>query len=200
MSRAHGTQRTAREHALLLGGQALLVSSPQGRFHHEALLGDAPRATLLDVEAYGEHIFYAFARGQVVHVWLGATGRFCQHACPPPAPEATTRVRFVGDTATLDVLAPGLCDLIGEQDKRAIIARLGPDPRRVDASPDGFFAYAARSRVAVASALQNQKLIAGVSEVDGARVLHSLGIAGSTPLRAIPHESLAELWSRLADD
>jgi len=199
MSDGPTTHRAARDHARALGGQKLLVSSPQGRFHYEALLGDASHVTLASVEAYGEHLFYAFEGGQTVHVKLGTASRFSQHASPPPAAHESTRWRLVGDSVTLDVEAPAACDLIGSQDRLTMLARLGPDPLRSDADPERFFAHAARSRCAVANALRDQKVIAGVSEVDGARVLQALGIKVSTPLRAIPRVSIEQLWSALVD-
>jgi endonuclease-8 len=199
MSHGHTTHRAARDHARVLRDQPLMVSSPQGRFHHEALLGDAAHVTLTSVEAYGEHLFYGFARGQTVHVSLGATGSFVQLSSPPPAPHDTTHLRLVGDTATLDVLAPATCALISAKDKLAILARLGPDPLRLDASPERFFAYAARSRHAVGTALRDQKVIAGVCELRGATVLHALGIQASTPLRAVSRELIEQLWHKLAD-
>jgi len=199
MSQGHTTHRAARDHARALCDQQLRVSSPQGRFHYEALLGDAAHVTLTSVEAYGEHLFYRFERGKTVHVLLGPEGSFHQHTSPPPAPHLATRLRLLGDTVTLDVLAPSTCDLISDQGKQAMLARLGPDPLRVDASPAGFFAYAARSRMAIGAALRDQKVIAGVSEVQGAGVLHALGIKASTPLRAIPHALIEQLWQQLVD-
>jgi formamidopyrimidine-DNA glycosylase len=199
MSHGHTTHRAARDHAQALCAQPLLVSSPQGRFHYEALLGDAAHVTLSGVEAYGEHLFYRFARGQTVHVVLGPAGYFIQHPSPPPVPHEATRLRLLSDRFALDLLAPATCELVSDQDKQAMLARLGPDPLRGDASPERFFAYAVRSRNAVGVALQNQKVIAGVSAAEGAGVLHALGIEASTPLRTIPHELIEQLWQQLVE-
>jgi len=59
----HSIHRLAHAFAELFGGQALAVSSPQGRFADGAALLDGHR--LVRTDAHGKHLFLGFAAGRV---------------------------------------------------------------------------------------------------------------------------------------
>ena len=103
MPEGHSIHRYARLHRALLGGRRVAASSPQGRFAAGACVLNG--ATLVDVEAYGKHLFYRFASpdperhagrahdGDVsLHVHLGLFGRFRAYERDPLAPTPETRL------------------------------------------------------------------------------------------------------------
>jgi len=83
----HTIHRLAREHTRLLKGQALAVSSPQGRF--EAGAARLSGRVLRRVEPYGKHLWYHFAgEPDPLHVHLGLYGKFTaspRHRCRRPS-------------------------------------------------------------------------------------------------------------------
>jgi endonuclease-8 len=103
MPEGHSIHRYARLHRALLGGRKVAVSSPQGRFAAGASVLDG--TTLIDVEAYGKHLFYRFASpdpqlhagrspdyDMSLHVHLGLFGRFRAYERDPLAPTPATRL------------------------------------------------------------------------------------------------------------
>jgi endonuclease-8/formamidopyrimidine-DNA glycosylase len=68
----HSVRRLARQFGDVFAGEALAVSSPQGRFSGGAALLDGH--TLLAAEAHGKHLFLHFDNALVLHVHLGLYG------------------------------------------------------------------------------------------------------------------------------
>jgi formamidopyrimidine-DNA glycosylase len=99
----HTLHRLALDHTRLLGGEELWVSSPQGRFADAAARVDGQK--LNRVTAYGKHLFYEWATGDVVHVHLGLFGKFfthptpvgCQKSIRPLIPLTTSPFEHVSD-------------------------------------------------------------------------------------------------------
>ncbi len=197
MPEGHTIHRAARDHERALGGQRLAVTSPQGRFDVEKLLGRADRVKLKRVEAYGKHLFYVFERGRTVHVHLGLFGRFYRRKSPPPPPRESTRMRLEGESVTIDLVGPTACELITPKKKAEILARIGPDPLREDSSPQPFYDYLARSKTPIGAALLDQSVVSGVGNVYRAEVLHLLKIHPSTPARALSRGGAESLWTLL---
>lgn len=197
MPEGHTIHRAARDHAAALLGEPLRVSSPQGRFDVAGLLAGQERKTLKRVEAYGKHLFYVFDGGRTVHVHLGLFGKFYRHKSPAPTPRATTRLRLEGATITIDLVGPTACELVSKKEKAAILARIGPDPLRKDASPDPFYAYLARSKAPIGAVLLDQSVLAGVGNVYRAEVLHMLAIHPSTPARVLTPKTTKAMWTLL---
>lgn len=197
MPEGHTIHRAARDHERAFRGEALRVTSPQGRFDCGSLLDDAGRARLKRVEAYGKHLFYVFERGRTVHVHLGLFGRFYRRKNPPPTPRDTTRMRLEGDTVTIDLVGPTACELLTRKEKADLLARLGPDPLRDDASPEIFYAHLARSKTPIGAALLDQSVVSGVGNVYRAEVLHLLKIHPATPARALAREEVTAMWALL---
>lgn len=197
MPEGHTIHRAARDHEKALGAQALRVTSPQGRFEVDALLGGAARVTLKRVEAYGKHLFYVFERGRTVHVHLGLFGRFFRHKSPAPPARESTRLRLEGEKVTIDLVGPTACALVTAKEKAAILARIGPDPLRDDAAPELFYEHVAKSRTPIGAALLDQSVLAGVGNVYRAEVLHLLKIHPATPARDLSRANAKALWKLL---
>ena len=116
------------------------MSSPQGRFAADAALLDGRSS---GADSAGKHLFVEFAGERFVHVHLGLIGKFDVHTGVDggPAPVGQVRLRLVATrrrraTAYADLRGATLCDLIGPEQRDAIMARLGPDPLRADADPE----------------------------------------------------------------
>ena len=175
MPEGHTVHRAARRQTALLAGGPLAASSPQGRFADGAAALDG--RVLAEVEAVGKHLFYRFDRDEVLHVHLGLFGRFREHPVPPPEPRGLIRLRLVGAEAAVDLSGPTACDLVGEEGRERIVARLGEDPLRPGADPERAIADLARRRVAIGAALLDQRIIAGLGNVFRAEVLFVCGVA-----------------------
>jgi len=180
MPEGHTIHRIAKDHSLWLAGRPVRVSSPQGRFE-----ADAARINgqVLDkIEAYGKHLFYWWANGDVGHVHLGLFGKF-RVAMGPDAPEPVgmVRMRLHTDLATIDLAGPTDCAVGTPDDRAKILARLGPDPLRRDARPQLAIDRMAKSKLAVGALLLDQKVLCGVGNVYRAEALFVNGIH---PLRA----------------
>ena len=72
MPEGHVIHRLANGLTDWFGGQAVRVTSPQGRFADEAALLDG--SVLSGAEAYGKHLFIDFGPDRIVHVHLGLIG------------------------------------------------------------------------------------------------------------------------------
>ena len=112
MPEGHKVHHLAGEHRAAFAGRALDVSSPQGRFQTGAAVVDGRE--LLDVHAFGKHLFYEFAPDGVtsdggepagfgegadesprfVHIHLGRYGKVTHFPPPPPDPVGAVRVRM----------------------------------------------------------------------------------------------------------
>ena len=186
MPEGHTVHRAARDHERDLRDSAVAVTSPQGRFDVRALVDARGLARLDRVEAYGKHLLYCFDGARIVHVHLGLFGRFHRRRSPAPPPRASTRMRLAGERITVDLVGPTACELVSAEQARRLVSRLGPDPLRLDADPEPFFAYVARSRSPIGVALLDQSVLCGVGNVYRAEVLHLLGIHPETPCAAVP--------------
>lgn len=195
MPEGHTIHRAARDHARDLARQTLRVTSPQGRFDVGQRLTRG--ATLVRVEAYGKHLFYVFERGTTIHVHLGLFGKFYRKRTPAPPPRPTTRMRLEGDAITIDLVGPTACEVIGPKKKASILARIGPDPLRADASPEPFYERLARSKAPIGAVLLDQSIVSGVGNVYRAEVLHLLKLHPEKPAREIPKKMLEAMWQLL---
>lgn len=191
MPEGHSVHRAARDQAGWLAGEALLVSSPQGRFEEAAAL-DGRR--LVAVEARGKHLFYRW-RGlrRQLHVHLGQFGRFRKRRVPPPEPRGAVRLRLVGARHAIDLVGPTACEMLDTPAREALLARLGPDPLAGD-SPQPAWEAASRKRAPIGAALLDQRWISGIGNVYRAELLHILGLDPRTPTRDLSAETLDLLW------
>lgn len=131
-----------------------------------------------------------------MHIHLGLFGKVTFGPAPAPPPTDTVRLRLRNDTSYMDLRGPTTCALITDAEKRAIHARLGPDPLRPDADPARAYTRVSRSRTTIAALLMDQKVIAGVGGVYRAEVLFRHGI---DPYRAGKDVTPAE-WDAIWTD
>lgn len=195
MPEGHTVHRYARQQHAHFAGQRVRVTSPQGRFEAEAarLHGKTLRA----VEAWGKHLFYAFPKGLWLHVHLGMAGKFDLHTHPAPPPRESVRVRIATKGYTLDLRGPNTCRLIGDEDRVAVIDRLGPDPLRPDADPEQAWEKVRKSRRKIALLLMDQAIFAGVGNIYRAEVLFVERINPHLPGCDLPRDAFDRIWARL---
>ncbi|WP_432133023.1 MULTISPECIES: Fpg/Nei family DNA glycosylase [unclassified Streptomyces] len=196
MPEGHTIHRLAQDYAARLTG-TVTATSPQGKFSDAAaLLTGGPLRT---TEAHGKHLFLGFAPDSWVHIHLGLFGKVTFGAVPAPPPTDTVRLRLATDTAYVDLRGPTTCALITDAEKRAVHARLGPDPLRADADPDAAYARVRRSRTTIAALLMDQKIIAGVGNVYRAEVLFRHGVDPYRPGKDITAGQWRAIWDDLVE-
>lgn len=200
MPEGHTIHRLARNLARDLAGRPVTASSPQGRFVAGA--GRLDGAVIIGTDALGKHLFLDAEPpdGPPVglHVHLGLFGRFRRSRTPGPEPRGALRLRLTGADWTWDLSGPTACDLIDDDDRSALLARLGPDPLRADADAERFVARAQRSRTAIGTLLMDQSVIAGVGNVYRSELCFRLGIDPRVPGRDVGEDRLRLLWADAA--
>ncbi len=175
MPEGHTIHRLARDQNRVLKGKVIRVSSPQGRFTADAALVDAQ--VLLRIEPVGKHLFYEWGNGLIGHVHLGLFGKFRTHrTAEPPAPIGEVRMRLVTDDVAIDLSGPTACTIGDDDDRQAILRRLGPDPLRRGADRHLAIERIRRSRQSIGALLLDQSVIAGVGNVYRAEALFVTGI------------------------
>jgi DNA-formamidopyrimidine glycosylase len=191
MPEGHTIHRIAREHRAYFVGDAVVVSSPQGRFvDAERLTGRSLRA----VDAYGKHLFYEFDGRRYVHVHLGLFGKVWTAPQPATAARPTVRMRLEVDDWYADLIGPTRCRLVDADQKLSLIHRLGPDPLRADADPERALARVARSSQPIAALLMDQSVVAGIGNVYRAELLFRAGIDPFVPGTEIGADTWMSLW------
>lgn len=202
MPEGHVIERIAREHTERFRGQRLQVSSPQGRFADGAALLDGH--VLLGVSALGKHSLHRFAadgqaRGRndlYLHVHLGLYGKWSGGSVPVPDPVGQVRVQLVGDEGWAQLRGATACEVITAPEVRDLRVRLGEDPlHSKDGGAKAYLRLRGSAR-AIALALMDQTVVAGVGNAYRAEILFRHGIWPFTPASQID----AEVWSRMWRD
>jgi endonuclease VIII len=193
----HTIHRLALDHTKDLVGEALTVTSPQGRMADgAALVSGIP---LKRVDPYGKHLFYLFGspkpdRATTIHVHLGLFGKFTRFRTPAAVPRDTTRLRMAGSKWTVDLVGPTDCRIVTPDEEAVIRKRLGPDPLRDDADPQVAFERLRKRRIPIGEALLDQKVMAGVGNVYRAEALFVHGIHPSRPANEVTSWEFDALW------
>lgn len=198
MPEGHTIHRLARDLRADLGGRTLDVTSAQARSEATADLLDGH--LLRRTEAWGKHLFLTFDSRQVLHVHLGLIGKWFRRSPGAddgrlPDPTSTTRLRLATADVGWDLIGPMLAAAITPADKRAVMARLGPDPLRKDADPEQAWAKLQRSDKPVGLLLMEQDVIAGIGNVYRSEVLNIVGVDPRRPGRAVQREEFDALWA-----
>ncbi len=195
MPEGHTIHRLARDHRPLLVGRAVSMASPQGRFATGAeLLGGR---VLERIEAYGKHLFYAFAGDVFLHVHLGLYGGFLTGTGPPPEPKGALRLRMTAGDTWIDLRGPTACEVMTPPEREAVLARLGPDPLRRDADPELAWDRLSRSRRSIGELLMDQSVLAGIGNVYRAEALYRSGLSPFRSGRDLPRRLWDGLWPDL---
>jgi endonuclease VIII len=212
MPEGHTLHRLAGALRERFAGRRVQVTSPQGRFAESAAVLDG--ALVEGAEAWGKHLFVAFEGERFVHVHLGLYGKLEVYDGPPPAPIGQVRMRLVtppnvdgpglgrglleGERpAYADLRGATTCELITEEQRAAVVARLGPDPLRPDADPEAAWARVSRSRTAIGTLLMDQGVVAGVGNVYRAEVLFRHRIHPLRPGNTLRRRQFDALWADL---
>ncbi|HEX7356027.1 MAG TPA: zinc finger domain-containing protein [Mycobacteriales bacterium] len=193
MPEGHTLHRLAAQHDALFAGHPVRADSPQGRF----AAGAARIRRVESVEAYGKHLLYDLGPEGYLHVHLGLYGSFRDGAGPPPEPRGAVRLRLVGNGHWVELRGAAACELYDEDQRRRLLARLGPDPLRPDGDAAAFVRRVASSRAPIAGLLMDQSVVAGVGNVFRAEVLFRAGLDPYRPGSAVGEETLRALWSDL---
>ncbi|MEV0952213.1 DNA-formamidopyrimidine glycosylase family protein [Promicromonospora sp. NPDC050249] len=114
-----------------------------------------------------------------------------------PDPRGQVRVRLLGDHAVADLTGPTACEVITTEEKKAVEARLGPDPIRDDGDVEAFVAAVGRSRVTIGQQLMDQAVVAGVGNIYRAEALFRAGVDPLRPGRAVPATTVRAIWDDL---
>lgn len=197
MPEGHTLYRLAADLRAAFLDRPVHASSPQGRFAEEAARIDGH--VLESSESAGKHLFLGFGDDLVVHVHLGLIGTFLVLDGPAPDPVGAVRLRLETDTAHADLRGAITCALIGDEDRAAILAKLGPDPLRADADPDKAFARIHKSKKAIGALLMDQSVLAGVGNVYRAETLFRARLSPMTPGVKVSKRRWEGMWDDLVD-
>lgn len=191
MPEGHTIRRLAKDLNKTLQPGPVAASSPQGPFSDGAELLDGK--PLVAADAWGKHLFCDFEGAPLLHIHLGLIGKLRQFPATSPI-KGAIRLRLVGKEALWDLTGPMVCALIDDDDQRAIIDKLGPDPLRREGDPDQFTEGLGRRRVPIAAALLDQKVIAGIGNVYRSEFCYLAGIHPETPANTLSPEQATQLW------
>lgn len=198
MPEGHTLHRLAGVLTDRFAGRLVEVSSPQGRFGEEAAALDG--GLLEGAEAWGKHLFVSFEGERFVHVHLGLYGRLDVYDGPPPAPVGQVRMRLVAGpepASYADLRGATTCELVTDEGRKAVLARLGPDPLRADADPSAAWLRISRSGTAIGALLMDQTVVAGVGNVYRAEVLFRHRIHPLRPGRTLRRKQFDAIWHDL---
>ena len=198
MPEGHTIHRLAKDQRADLGGRVLHVSSAQSRSEATAALLDGH--LLRRTEAWGKHLFLTFDSRQVLHVHLGLIGKWFRRLpnevdASLPALTGTTRLRLATDDVGWDLIGPMFANAITPAEKRAVMAKLGPDPLRKDADPEKMWTRLQRSDKPVGLLLMEQDVVAGIGNVYRSEILNIVGVDPRRPGRAIQREEFEDIWA-----
>jgi endonuclease-8 len=200
MPEGHTLHRLAGLLSDRFAGRLMDVTSPQGRFAESAALLD--KTHVLGAEAWGKHLFVRFDGERFVHVHLGLYGKLDVYDGPPPAPVGQVRLRLAtsdetGPASYADLRGATTCDLVTDEQRREVAARLGPDPLREDADPTRAWERIRRSRAPIGALLMDQSVIAGVGNVYRAEVLFRHRIHPLRPGSTLRRSQVEAMWQDL---
>jgi endonuclease-8 len=202
MPEGHTLHRLAGDLTRAFAGRTVRVGSPQGRFADSAALLDG--LVVEGAEAWGKHLFIAFAGDRFVHVHLGLYGTFAVHhgvdEVPPPVGQVRLRLVAPGVPASYaDLRGATTCDLVTRAQRDAVVARSGPDPIRPDADPGAAWERIRRSRAPIGGLLMDQTVLAGVGNVYRAEVLFRHRMHPLRPGNTLRSGQFAALWVDLVE-
>lgn len=197
MPEGHVVHRQARKISRAFAGEALEVSSPQGRFAEGAALLDG--STIRKADALGKHLLVDFDDDRTLHVHLGLYGKWSFGKVPVPEPVGQVRLRLVGETAYADLRGPTACEVLTPDQVAVLSERIGPDPIRKDADPERAWRRVSRSRAPIGGLLMDQSVFAGVGNIYRAEALYRAGIDPYRPGQDVSREEFIVMWADLVE-
>jgi endonuclease-8 len=176
----------------MFAGRVVRVEAPNGRFEDGAKLLD--RRKLKAIEAFGKHLFYDFGRQRQLHVHLGLYGKFREGEMPYPEPKGALRLRISTASHWLELRGPTACDVLNEEQRDMLLARIGPDPLRNDADAEKAITRIRRSRSPIGALLMDQSVIGGLGNIYRAELLFRARINPFQPGTALTAKQLKAVW------
>jgi len=173
-------------------GRVVSVDAPNGRFAEGA--ARLNRRKLRSVQAFGKHLFYDFGPGRQLHVHLGLYGKFRSGDIPYPEPKGALRLRISTKQHWLELRGPTACDVLTEDERAQLLARIGPDPLNPDADPEVVIARIRKSRAPLGGLLMDQSVISGIGNIYRAELLYRAKIHPLTLGNAVPPRALRKMW------
>lgn len=197
MPEGHKTHFLAGEHSGSFVGQALKVSSPQGRFTAEAKKVNG--RVLESARAVGKHLFYEFEGERFVHVHLGRYGSFAIQDSPPAEPKGQVRMRWIGNHQTLDLRGPTTCRVIDRPTVDEVCAKLGPDPlaggkQLAGGKKTDVLSKISSSGKPIGGLLLDQSIVAGIGNIFRAEILFEIGLNPTMPGNELSKSQLDAIW------
>ncbi|MGI8577476.1 MAG: Fpg/Nei family DNA glycosylase [Nocardioidaceae bacterium] len=197
MPEGHTLLRLATDLRAAFAGEAVRVSSPQGRFTDSAALVDGH--VIEGADSAGKHLFIHFANDFVVHVHLGLIGAFIMRPAPTLPAVGAVRLRIEGSTAYADLRGATVCELVTEPMVAQIVAKLGPDPLRPDADAERAFARIRKSMKPIGALLMDQTVLSGVGNVFRAETLFRARLHPLTPGERVTKRRWNLMWADLVE-
>ena len=190
MPEGHTVHRTANDFTKLFVGLQVTVDSPQGRF-----ATDAKQITgrkLLRAQAVGKQLFLEFDGALTLRIHLGIYGKWQWHpAGEYPEVVGQVRARFKSSKAIAELRGPTACEILGVDEAKRVLERLGPDPLNPDRGGKQRQRFVTRVRASkqpIALLLMDQSVIAGIGNVYRAELLFRAGLEPHIPGNRLTEE------------
>jgi len=132
-----------------------------------------------------------------LHVHLGLYGRFTIGHGEAPPPRGALRLRLESAQGWADLRGAIASEILDDDQRDALVARLGEDPLQKKSDPGRPWARISRSRVGIGALLMQQDVLAGVGNVYRAEILFRQGIGPHRPGRSLTEEQWLALWDDL---
>ncbi len=197
MPEGHTLYRLAADIEESFGGEAVRVSSPQGRFAEGAALVDGQIVEA--AQSAGKHLFIRFVDEQIIHIHLGLIGALTFGDAPAPPAVGAVRLRIEGSRRYADLRGAMVCELVTTEAMGGLVGQLGADPLRPDADPDRAYERIHRSRKAVGALLMDQTVLSGVGNVYRSEVLFRARLHPLTPGQRVTRRRWNAIWDDLVE-
>jgi endonuclease VIII len=195
MPEGHTVARSANHFNKHFAGQITLVTSPQGRFTDSVVLD---KRELSEAISLGKQLFLRFQE-DYLRIHLGIYGKWSHQSGPIfSEPVGQVRARFIVGQQLSDLRGPTICEVIDQDQFRAHLIRLGPDPLWPDLDgslQDRFVSKAIKSNTAIGQLLMDQSVIAGIGNVYRAEILFRAGLNPFLAGNKVPETKLMEIWA-----
>ena len=193
MPEGNELHRYAKLQSEWFAGHVVTVEAPNGRFAEGA--ARLNRRKLRAVEAFGKHLFYDFGPGRQLHVHLGLYGKYRSGELPFPEVKGALRLRISDKRNWLELRGPTACDVLSDEDRQVLLARIGPDPLRSDADPALAFARIRKSRAPIGALLMDQAVISGIGNIYRAELLFRAKLHPLVPGNTVTPLKLKKVWA-----
>jgi len=180
----------------MFAGSIVQVDAPNGRFEDGAQLLN--RRKLRMVEGFGKHLFYDFGKDRQLHVHLGLYGKFRDGEMPFPEPRGALRLRISTAAHWLELRGPTACDVLTDEARATLLARIGPDPLSKDADVRKVITRITRSRAPIAALLMDQSVIGGLGNIYRAELLFRSRIDPFTAGLKVTPAQVKAIWKEAA--